>query len=574
MRTRLALCAISCFVSLGIGLGADATVNMPDEVDVFRTGEDVAAIDEGANFSFDGRVTFYNWGGVGKVPDIRMPDHVPSRPSIKHPLLGNMRDAVNVVGEPERRNLGWSGDCDFSGEMSFEYLGNSGVSYGADFQVLVPAVSSAIEVGKALVNRGSRIYLLSRIGKFSVGYQQGAESVKRSNFDDFIRGLDSTLLKYQLPLLKGDFFSHGGGQWWLSNTAILYPGLYSESISRSNNYLDYYGIDGQDRYYSKYFVNNLPLRIAYQSPSFFGMQVGLSYSPTGYAPDLFTAWLPEDARIMTLHDKRMSHPNLDVEVSFHKNISKLQERMWLISKYLGKYRRVYNRFAGRQYAYAPSYKSILGAAWSVKRVFRVGSHDVNVDLSLSSEYAPAGPKLHTEDVIVPEGWFRSLAAAEVSASVKVRGFSVGGSYGYLGKSGYPEGPWAGTEVFWDEVESDDTLKPSSYVAVGAGYAIGPFRVDGAYFRSRKGGYLTLVNLSDLGMRMSYELYKGDGMRCVLFTQLHKVRADYRFSQGFTDRWDYTPLIVSMGGGKSKGDRGIEPLRYDFGVLVFGVKLAF
>ncbi|WP_249548520.1 hypothetical protein [Anaplasma phagocytophilum] len=39
----------------------------------------------------------------------------------------------------------------------------------------------------------------------------------------------------------------------------------------------------------------------------------------------------------------------------------------------------------------------------------------------------------------PKGWFHDLAAVELSAAVGVRGFTAGGSYGYLGRSWLPYG---------------------------------------------------------------------------------------------------------------------------------------
>ena len=565
------------FLSVGsVAAGADLSENRYASS---ITGGDAAVHGNGGNFSFSGRVLLYNWGGAGRVPNFEK----------KVFWGGDLFRSTRAVGDI-KSNLGWNSDFDFSGDVSFEYFGDGDVAYGADFQLLVPEVSDAVErEGKALVNRGSRVYALTPYGKFSVGYQEGVETARDGGFDDFIRGKDPSFMKYRLPLLKGDFFVNGAGQWLLNNSAILYPGLYSEAMFRSNNYLNYYGFEDQSRYYSKYFVNNLPFRISYQSPNFMGVRFGFSYSPSGYADDLFTAWLPRSVvgiasspskllgdservplgggyrRIKRKYIAWLRHDEQRgfTRSSWNDKSKKYPEKVWVHP--------VNNVLTDRRFSYAPAYKNILSSILSVNRVLYVGGDKVSVGFSLSGEYAASPSSRGIEDVIEPTGGFCDLFSAEFSAYGSVRGFSFGGTYGYLGKSGYPMGPWEDTNLSWDFDEiSGGTMAPSRYLVGGVGYSFGPFRIDSSYLMGTKGGYLVSVESRDLGARLSYELYRGEGLRCALFAQYHRVSARYTFSQGFVE----TLGRGAMYAGKMSDDGKKKPLKYGYDLFGFGVKLAF
>ncbi len=575
MQARVALCAVYCGMFLGAGLTQVEASDAQGKKNMYSVVEDNGAGRINDSFSLSGRVLFYNWGGMGVLPSL------PKEGSI----IGTIRDSLDVDGSIKKR-LDWSEDCDISGHVNFEYLSDSGTAYGADFQVMVPEVNSAVEVGKAFINRGSRAYVLTPYGKFSLGYQEGVESLRNGGFDDFIRGKDPTLLKYRLPLLKGDFFTNGAGQWLLSNSALLYPGLYSESIFRVNNYLDYYGLQEHSKHYSKYFVNNLPLRISYQSPALYGMKFGVSYSPTGYADDLSNAWLPADSAIYE-GPKPKAGDSLGISGGIrYVGGSSVRDSIWgwWYNNIFKKKRRGgglnFSRIIGDSLVYSPAYKNVVSALWSLGKVYSLGHDEVSLDLSVSAEYASSSSRsLASSRKGQPKGWFHDLAAVELSAAVGVRGFTAGGSYGYLGRSGYPMGPWEGTEISWERDNARNVLKPSYYFAMGAGYKVGSLRIDGSYFYSNKGGYFTLARLSDMGLRVSYEMYRGESMRCVLFTQLHKIATSYRFADGLPERSDCRRFGVHEVYHRDAGYRQhkcslVKPLKYDFGLVALGVKLVF
>ncbi|QJC27447.1 hypothetical protein ANPL_01715 [Anaplasma platys] len=497
-------------------------------------------------FSFHGRMLFYNSGLKGAVPTFKKRSDVD--------IASSLREVMRATGK-EERSFGWRGGFDFSGEMSLEYSGNDGRVYGAGFMVLAPEVSGAVERGHPVVNKGSRVYVQSSYGQLSMGFQEGVESsmTSRGGFNDFIRGRDPSFIKYRLPLLKGSYFDSGASHWWLSNAALLYPGLYSESIFRANNYLDYYGIESESRYYTKYFVNNLPFRISYQSPRLAGLQFGVSYSPTGYADDLFRGWVDAGTAGPV-------HRYLAVRPSERLGKRDFRRAYGIGDSADGT--RVSARVAGSQIVYAPVYRNVLSAVLALRRIYGgVPAKGLQVDLVLSGECAKA---VTVHEGRMPRGGFHDLGSFEVSALVQGRGLSLAASYGYLGTSGYAKGPWKDTELSWDRVESSRVLKPASYVVLGAGYSLGALRVDGSYFRSRKGGYLTMARLSDLGVRVSYELYRGEDMRCELFAQVNRVSARYDFADGFVRR--------RLGGARAND--AVVPLEYDFDSLAVGAKLLF
>ncbi|SCV66715.1 hypothetical protein ANAPRD1_01232 [Anaplasma phagocytophilum] len=69
------------------------------------------------------------------------------------------------------------------------------------------------------------------------------------------------------------------------------------------------------------------------------------------------------------------------------------------------------------------------------------------------------------------------------------------------------------------------------------------------------------------------------MRCVLFTQLHKITTSYRFAAGLLERRDCgrngTYEVYHRDNGyKEHKCSLVKPLKYDFGLVALGVKLVF
>ena len=520
-----------------------------------------AGSSEGDAFSFNGRIMFYNWGDRADVPG--------RWKSEAWPTLG---DFLRSKGREQNTSIG--ADCDFLGGVSMKYLSDTGILYGLRFQLTIPEIANSIDEGKAVVNNGNSAFIVTPFGKFSMGYQEGVESAfadignkQGEVFDDFMGGRDPTLVKYKLPLLKGDFFKGKEGQWLLHNSVILYPGLYSENVFRVNNHLNYHGSSR----YSKYYVNSLPFRVSYQSPKIYGMRFGLSYSPEGYRDGLFEGVLVEDKRALRFSS---SSKGEDVppggapgSMDMHWSFLRLTGLRGLRSP------DVHPWVAVDKFIYAPSYKGIVSAVWSLDKEFKmVGGGrglPLKTRLLLMGEYASAGSRLRIpKGISVPRGWFRDLAAAGVLVSGEVGGLALMGSYGYLGRSGYHEGPIDGTVLSYEKRDALSVLKPSYYFVLGGRYRAGPMRVEVSHFYSVKGGYLSLGRLRDYGARVGYELYKSASTKCEFFIQLQRVSARYSFARGFVENAKKT---VNYSTGEAVG---VSPMKYGFDVFTAGVKVVF
>ncbi|MFV9921763.1 MAG: hypothetical protein AB8U72_03620 [Anaplasma ovis] len=562
MRVLLAFCAVCCGLFPGFAVVAGSAHNSAGSgVEFYGKGGATRGGDD--EFSFGGEILFYGWGGRAVLPKF----------SAGAGSVGSFGDSIKAEGRVSK-DLGWNGDCDFIGNLSFEYVADSGVLYGADFQLLVPEVGSAVEgEGKAIVNRGSRVFVLTPYGRFSLGYQEGVESVvsspksHRNVFDDFVRGQDPTLMKYKLPMLKGDFFAHGEGWWWLRGAALLYPGLYSESVFRENSLVDYYGVDEYSRHYSRYFANNLPFRLSYQSPTFVGVRFGLSYSPTGYNSELFRGYYYEDSLQREEEQWRLVGELGDVENADRDGVRRgsvggvgvpvADQPPASVGSPGGSVVGVSRTILTDDVLYAPAYKNVVSAALSAERSFHIGGEEIKVGAAFAAEWAPAIGVSKSYGDIAPVGGFCALAAVGMSASVEVGGVDFGFGYGHLGNSGYPRGPLVGSTINWGRGKTDPAWRPSSYLVMGAGYGSGPFRAELSYFTSVKGGYVSSAEVDDFGVRVSYDLYGSVDVHCALFAQLHRVSVEYDFARGFV--------------GKGWAD---SHLSYDFDVLMSGVRLVF
>ncbi|WDM84972.1 hypothetical protein K6025_03765 [Ehrlichia sp. JZT12] len=155
---------------------------------------------------------------------------------------------------------------------------NSSIKYGADFQVAVPSVKGMNFEKKSALNRGSKIFAATPYGDFSIGYQEGLESLMKLDASNIIAGDESNGWTQHI---RGALAERKNAFGYEMYPFLLSPGLYSENVFRNND-------NAVLNSGSKDLVNNLPLRISYSSPSFMGLKFGVSYSPSGYEFDLFS----------------------------------------------------------------------------------------------------------------------------------------------------------------------------------------------------------------------------------------------------------------------------------------------
>ena len=204
-----------------------------------------------------------------------------------------------------------SGNMDNYG-MSYDALlrlgaeirsGDTGTKYGADFQVAIPSVKGRNFERKAALNRGSRIFAATQYGNFSVGYQEGVESIMKLDSSNIIAGDESNSWTQHL---RGVLSEKKNALGYPMYPFLFSAGLYSENVFRNDDNIEL-AANNKD------FINNLPLRMSYLSPSFMGLRFGVSYSPLGYKFDAFSTVLEqyttEEIDVMT------KMPNLSISGS-------------------------------------------------------------------------------------------------------------------------------------------------------------------------------------------------------------------------------------------------------------------
>ncbi|WP_196492730.1 porin [Ehrlichia ruminantium] len=330
---------------------------------------------------------------------------------------------------------------------------NLGISYGASLQIGIPAVKDNyfLPTVKAY-NRGAQLFIDSAYGNISAGYQEGIDSIMK--IDAFTIG-------------SGDNSTAWTRNLWESsrvNDLIYYvfPGLYTENLFNGSESISFASV----RNLGRDFVNNLPFRISYQSPSFAGLKVAVSYAPLGYDQSLFENMSQNNYEV----DKLTLPPLLSSPLAGKVTAEdKIDEVIRILSggmelddvkmKGVGSLDGV--KFFG------PNYKNIVNAGLSYSHSF----DNIDVQASIIAEYAPSSnvellKKYSYSGPLIP---FHALSSVAIGTSVAYDNIIVAGSYGYLGKSGKPK------------LYSYD--KNTYYWTLGAKYTYDNASISTSYFRS-------------------------------------------------------------------------------------------
>ena len=330
---------------------------------------------------------------------------------------------------------------------------NLGISYGANFQLAVPAIKTKkfLPAVKGY-NRGAQLFIDSSYGNFSFGYQEGVESIMKLDASMIGSGDNSvTWVQYTglLDFNKGSINYH------------VFPGLYSEALF-NESYKVSVVLDVEDRN----FINNLPFRISYQAPSFMGIRFGISYSPLGYDNSLFeyTYEYSIDGMDFPVPDSQLPHEDL------YKLLDKITIKNIVPSK-VG--------FVGG------SYDNIISAGLSYDHSF----DSIDFYASVVGEYAAGNhekvKKPYYDLYMSTEG----LAAFSVGTSVTYRNIMFAASYGYLGKSGYLNYAYDNvSENILVSKQNYSESKCTYYWNIGAKYIYDKASVSAYYFKSNKLDY--------------------------------------------------------------------------------------
>ncbi|ABD45211.1 gram-negative porin family protein [Ehrlichia chaffeensis str. Heartland] len=221
-----------------------------------------------------------------------------------------------------------------------------GIVYGAYSQINIPHVAGKSFGNNAAFNRGSKIFAKTPYGNFSVGYQEGVESMMKLNAFSIVAGDDSNIWTKHL---RNILHEKKDGQ---SGYSVYYfnfnSGLYSESLFRNSDNIVFDDID----YYlgtgiiSRSFINNLPFRLSYQSQNFMGLRFGVSYSPFGYDQRLFELQKDRNSDTLILVGPRYRHI-VSGGISYTYNIKNLKFSASVIGEYGDEehdYKAHYNRY--------------------------------------------------------------------------------------------------------------------------------------------------------------------------------------------------------------------------------------
>ncbi|KJV65365.1 MULTISPECIES: hypothetical protein [Ehrlichia] len=334
-----------------------------------------------------------------------------------------------------------------------------GIHYGGNFQLAVPAIKTKnFMPSMKSYNRGAQLFVESRYGNLSFGYQEGVESI-----------------------MKVDASSIGAGDnsiAWLQYTGLsdlnhdmqyqLFPGLYSESIfNRSSN--NVISIEDKD------FINSLPFRVSYQSPNYMGVRFGISYSPIGYDTNLFE-------RVSSYTIKNLALPPVidDIKAINTPPGQTVQEASEALLSALNKQ----NVKSVDMEGIVPSKTDFLQARYenivSLGLFYNHSFNDIDVQASVVGEHGYSNiDKLKSYDKYPSS--VEELAAFAIGTSVAYRNVIVAGSYGYLGRSGYIN---AIHPVSGNQASIPDSCY-TYYWNIGAKFIYNKASISTSYFRSSK-----------------------------------------------------------------------------------------
>ncbi|QLK57922.1 hypothetical protein [Ehrlichia ruminantium] len=448
-----------------------------------------------------GQAISYIWSSLGKLED-----------NVQDKLEGNVKD-ISI-------------DYDTSG-ISYDALlrvgaeirsGSSGIKYGVDFQVAVPNVQGKYFGKKAAVNRGSKIFAATPYGDFSVGYQEGVESIMRLDASSIVAGDDSHGWTHHI---RGVLAEEKNSLGYLMYPFLFFGGLYSETVFRSNDNAVFDDLYRQ----GKDFVNNLPLRLSYMSPSYMGFRFGVSYSPKGYEFNLFDKKFNNFEKFSELKNGFSSTSNAQsIVYPVTSGMMKMNQNGSGVPQFAS----VLQNPGGSNVFFGAKYEHILSGSVACDYDF---SNGTRFNVAIVGEYAH--PRLYSNIKgydIYPKS--HSLQGLSIGSVISSGNFNFAAASGYLGKSGFVE------KYYYKDKEYPLYERSNTYYwDVALGYKYNAYYISAAYFESNRSGNV----LRDIGLGFEYNLLKDlNKMKCKLFGNYHY----YDFSQAaITDKVVYNHEVA-------------------------------
>ncbi|AHX05659.1 gram-negative porin family protein [Ehrlichia chaffeensis str. Liberty] len=459
----------------------------------------------------------------------------------------------------------WGMNCDAILRLGAEIKSNdSGVKYGADFQIAIPHVQGKNFEKKAALNRGSRIFASTPYGDFSMGYQEGVESMMKIDSSNIVAGDESSSWTQHL---RGVLSEKKNALGYTMYPFLFSAGLYSENVFRNNDNMTS-TVDS-----SKDFMNNLPFRISYQSPNFMGLRFGVSYSPLGYKfqhfgrtldiysvkankvvnrlPSFQVQWPSASVNLNELIDAlqtaelsgraELKQGRLDVSVPYldlrdlQVTLSGLESISTTVPiigqgnadvniKTQGAESIVTKRSKNKsdQVFFGAKYEHILSG--SVAYSYDL-SNAFKFSTSLVGEYARPRLYFNTQNYdIYPENY--NLQGISIGSLLSYSNINFAIAYGYLGHSGFAKHyilhkkiKDSGENSIYPMCERSNTY----YWDIAFRYQYKSSNISITYFKSNRSGNV----LQDISLGVEYHLLKEQSkMRCKLFGNYHY----YKFSE--------------------------------------------
>ncbi|QGR02567.1 hypothetical protein EDL79_02825 [Ehrlichia ruminantium] len=435
---------------------------------------------------------------------------------------------------------------------------SSGIKYGVDFQVCVPSVQGQHFGKKAALNRGSRIFAATPYGDFSIGYQEGVESLMKLDASGIVAGDDSNSWTHYI---KGMLAEEKNSLGYLMYPFLFSAGLYSENVFRNN---DSVVLNGS--YKGNDFINNLPLRLSYQSPSYMGFRFGVSYSPTGYDSNLFNSKFSNFNKFDEFKGEFKKGGGIDgVVYPITSGMMQVNEDNTHRNP---QFASVVQHPGDNNILFGAKYEHILSGSIAY-------DYDLNNGMKFSTaivgEYSYPSLYFNTESYNIYPG-SHSLQGISIGSVISTDNFNFAAASGYLGKSGFVK------EYYYkDKIYPLHERSNTYYWDVALGYRYKSYYVSIAYFESNRSGNV----LRDIGLGFEYNLLKQHSkMKCKLFGNYHY----YNFSEtAIVDKvvYNHEKVIYLRDGLNALQGLGYntrakeEKLKKGAGtVLLVGVKLEF
>ncbi|KJV65367.1 MULTISPECIES: porin [Ehrlichia] len=356
-----------------------------------------------------------------------------------------------------------------------------GVIYGVYSQIHIPHVEGKSFGNNAAFNRGSKIFAKTPYGDFSVGYQEGIESIMKLNAFSVIAGDNYNIWTKHLRNILYDMKDVSGYFVYCLN---FYSGLYSESFFRNSDNIVTGVMAGT-------FINNLPFRLSYQSQNFMGLRFGVSYSPFGY-------------------DRELSEMP---QINFNNVIKYVEENDFGGNRYITM---PYGGYALPLILIGPSYIHIISGGISYTYNFK----NFKFSTSIIGEYG--GEDVFPGSMERYKVYFKhhKLKGISVGWNIGYNTIEFAGSYGNLNRSGIPYARCSASiycRSYWTLSEDIDY-----YWDIGIAYKYGDLKLSLIYFTSNRIGN----KLNDISVGIEYNILRYNRFRNSVFANYHY----YTFNQ--------------------------------------------